>query len=76
MRNVTWRRVRITIVAVEKQQYAITYSECVTVTLIIYHAKRMRRIIYCHLWNMWIFQIFTHYLVNGTNFEKKMLQDM
>jgi hypothetical protein len=40
--NVTLRRVRITDVAMES---SITYSECVSVTLVIQHAKRMRRII-------------------------------
>jgi hypothetical protein len=37
--NVALRRVRVTIVAVEK---SITYSECVPVTLVIQHATRMR----------------------------------
>jgi len=41
---VTLRRVRVTIVAVEKQ-YGITYSECISVALVIQHAKRMRHII-------------------------------
>jgi hypothetical protein len=42
--NVTFRRVRVTIVAVQKA-ISITYSECVPVALPIRHAKRMRRII-------------------------------
>jgi hypothetical protein len=42
--NLTFRRVRVTIVAVEKQ-VSITYSECVSVALVIQHAKRMRRVI-------------------------------
>jgi hypothetical protein len=41
--NVTLRRVRVTIVAVEKA-ISITYSDCVSVALVIQHAKRMRRI--------------------------------
>jgi hypothetical protein len=44
MYNVILRRVRLTIVAVEKA-ISITYSECVSVALGIQHAKRMRRII-------------------------------
>jgi hypothetical protein len=42
--NVTFRRVRLTIFAVEKQQ-VITYSKHVSVALVIQHANRMRRII-------------------------------
>ena len=37
--NVTVRRVRVTIVAMDKR---ITYSECVSVALVILYAKRMR----------------------------------
>jgi len=39
--NVTLRTFRVTIVALEKK-YMCTYSECVSVTLFIQHAKRMR----------------------------------
>jgi hypothetical protein len=42
--NVKLRRVRVTIVKVGKQK-KYTYSECVSVALVIEHAKRMRRII-------------------------------
>jgi hypothetical protein len=42
--NVTLRRVRVTIVAVEKA-ISITYSECMSIALVIQHAKRTRRII-------------------------------
>jgi hypothetical protein len=38
------RYVRVTTVAGEKA-ISITYSECVSVALVIQHAKRMRRII-------------------------------
>jgi hypothetical protein len=40
--NVTLRRIRLTIVAVEKQKL---YIFCVCVALLIQHAMRMRRII-------------------------------
>ena len=40
----TLTRVRVTIVAVEKQ-HGITYSECMSVALFIQHAKRVRYII-------------------------------
>jgi hypothetical protein len=42
--NVILRHVRVTIFAVEKE-ISITKSECVSVALVIQHAKRMRRII-------------------------------
>jgi hypothetical protein len=41
--NVTLRLVLATIVVVE-EAISITYSECVSVTLVIQHAVRMRRI--------------------------------
>ena len=42
MYNVTWRRVRVIIVAVE----TLTYSECVYVALVIQPSMRVRRIIF------------------------------
>jgi hypothetical protein len=42
------RRVRVTIVAAEKQ-LSIAYSDCVSVALVIELAKRMRRIVICGL---------------------------
>jgi hypothetical protein len=42
--NVTSRRVRVTIVAVGKT-VVMTYSECMSVALVIQHAKHMRNII-------------------------------
>jgi hypothetical protein len=44
MCNVTFRGVGVTIVVVEKQ-ICIIYSECVSVVLVIQHAKCMRRIL-------------------------------
>ena len=60
-------RIRATIVALGKAM-SITYSECVFVALGIQNAMRMRRI--CHLWPIWLYDIFPHYLINGTIFEK------
>jgi hypothetical protein len=51
---------------------SITYSECVFVALVIQDAKRMRRITR-HLWRVRVYRIFSHYLVTGTIFGKKLL---
>jgi hypothetical protein len=69
--NVTFRRVRVTIFVVEKA-VSIPYPECVFVALVIQHAKRMRLIIlYCHLWPVRLYNVFPHYLINGTIFGEK-----
>jgi len=46
-----------------------TYSEFVSVALVIQHTKCMRCIV---IWPLWIYNIFPHYLINGTIFGKKM----
>jgi hypothetical protein len=51
------------------KEKSITYSECVFVALCIQPAMRMR----CHLWPLWLYSIFPRYLINGTIFEKKLL---
>jgi hypothetical protein len=28
---------------------------------------------YCNLWSVWLYNIFPHYLINGTIFENKLL---
>ena len=50
----------------------ITYSECVSVALVIQHAERMRTI-YCHTLPSPLYYIFPHYLINGTILGKKLL---
>jgi len=50
---------------------SITYSECVIVALGIQHAKRMLHIIICSLTSSTI--PFTHYLIKGMIFGKKLL---
>jgi hypothetical protein len=52
---------------------SITYSECVSVALVIQHAKRMRRFT-CRLWPVWLYHIFPHYLINGTILETKVIE--
>ena len=46
---------------------SITYSECVSLDLVFQHAKGVRHVT-CHLWPVWLYQIFSRYLINGTNF--------
>jgi hypothetical protein len=68
MYNVILRCFRLAIVAAEKQ--CVTYSECAFVALVIQDAMRMRHIAACGLSD---YNIFPHYLINGTIFEKKVL---
>jgi hypothetical protein len=49
----------------------ITYSECAFVDLGIQHAMRIR---HSYLWPAQIYHIFTHYVINGTIFEKKVTE--
>jgi hypothetical protein len=48
---------------------SITYSECVSVVLVIEHAKRMRRII-LSCGACLAVPHFSHHLIHGANFEK------
>ena len=51
---------------------SITYPECVSVALVIQHAKRMRRII---LWSVQMYRIFPHYLIDGIIFGGKKFME-
>ena len=42
---------------------SITYSECVSVALVIQHATRLRHIVY--LWTATLYNISPHYLIKG-----------
>jgi hypothetical protein len=69
--NVTLRRVRAKVVAVEKA-ISIKYSECVLVALGIHHAMRMRHIFICGPPD----SIFSpHYLMKGTLSIKKIIEN-
>ena len=52
---------------------SITYSECVSVVLFIQNAKRMRRIILLSVTCPAV-PYFTHYLINGKIFGKKVTE--
>ena len=49
----------------------ISYSECVSVLLIIHHAKRMRHIILLSV-AVWLYKFFQYYLTKGMIFRKKV----
>jgi hypothetical protein len=49
---------------------SITYYECVSVALVIQHAKRMHRIIF-HLWPVRFYSIFPPYLINDATYGEK-----
>jgi len=59
--NVTFRHVGATSVAVKKA-VRITYSECVcSLRYLGWNAHAP----YCHLWPVWLYNIFPHYLINS-----------
>ena len=66
--NVTLRRVRATIVAVEKAE--LLHSECVFVAL---YPACSTHAPYCQMWPARLYNIFPLYLINGTIFGGKNL---
>jgi hypothetical protein len=64
--DVTWRRIRATIVAMEKQSVLHNLSVCID--SLRYPACNAHAP--CHLWPAALYSIFPHYLINGTIFEK------
>ena len=71
--EVTLRCVRLTIVAVEKQQmlHIVCVCVCVCVAVEIQHTISMQT--YCHMWPVQDYNIFPHYLIKGTTLGKKFL---
>jgi hypothetical protein len=52
---------------------SITYSQCVSVAIVIQHAKRMRRIILSSV-ACQALPYFSHYLINGPIFGEKVME--
>jgi hypothetical protein len=68
--NVTLGCFRLTTVDVENQYVLGTYSECVSVVLVIQHAERMHRIILSSVACLAV-PYFSTYFINGTIFGGK-----
>jgi hypothetical protein len=69
MNNITLRCVRATIVAVEKQQVLYILSVFVD----MYPACNAHSP-YCHLWPVWLYHVFPHYLTNSIIKKKKVIE--
>ena len=66
--NLTWKRFRATIFAVEKQLVLHTL-ECVFVALGI----QAMLVSHSHLWPVRLYSIFPHHFINGMTSERKLL---
>jgi hypothetical protein len=69
--SVTLGRVRASNVAVEKQRALHNLSVCIC--SLRYPACNARAP-YCYMWPVPLYKLFPHYLINGTNLEKKKLR--
>ena len=67
--NVTLKRFRTTIVAVEKQYVLHIVSVCVSACVALVPARNAHAP-YCNLWPVQLYNILPHYLINSTIFEK------
>jgi len=71
--NVTMRRVRANIVALEKQLVLHKLSVCTRICSVRYPACHAHAP-YCNLWPAPLCNIFPHYLLNGKIFEKQVIE--
>ena len=62
-----FRRFGVTTYLCLREEISITYSECVSVALVIQHAKLMG-LLYCHLWPVWLYNNFLNYLIHSLTF--------
>ena len=70
--NFTWRGVRATIVAVEKQWVLHNLSVCIcSLNYPVCNAHTP----YCHLWPAPLYNVFPHFFLNGTTFGKKKVTE-
>ena len=76
--NVVLRCVRVTIVAVEKHTFCVCVCVCVCLfSCLSYPACKLHlfcTILYCHLWPVWLYRIFPHYLIKGEIFRKQITE--
>ena len=68
------RRCSATIVVVGKQFVLYTLRVCVCLYLSSMQCACV--VLYCHLWPLWLYNIFPHYLINDMIFGKKKLQNI
>jgi hypothetical protein len=68
MYNVTFRRIRATVVAMENQWMLHSLSVCICS---LRHPSCNAHAPYCHLWPAPLYNMFPHYLINGTIFERE-----
>jgi hypothetical protein len=69
-KNVTLRRVRVTIVVMETQEVLNVMSVCLY-SCFSYPACKPHffcAVLYCHLWPVWVYHSFQHCHINGTIF--------
>jgi len=64
--NATFRRVRLTTVAVEKLYLLYIMSVWLTIRAFVPGMQTARAVSYCHMWPVWLYLTFPHYLTHGT----------
>jgi hypothetical protein len=69
--NVTLRRVRITVIAVEYLNI-LNVKSVSTFSLYLSSKHNACAVLYCHLWPIWLYLIFQYYRIKGTIFGEEM----